>query len=283
MQSINKIFAASALIMLGTVSCKKDFLNLKPLDALSTTGSLASPNELKMYMNQFYDSVSVFPGQPVIVGGSGIAFDDAGTDNMIFSSINIRSSGLLALSNAKAISEYNSVRGLNYFFANYRNAAGDTNLINQYLGEAKFFRAYCYFNMVRKYGDVTWVNKVLPDDPQAMAVPRDPRTLIIDSVLADLNDAVRLLPAYSNSATMRVHKDVALTFKSRVALYEATWQKYHKAKGDPFYTKGISDIKIQDYFTQARDAALTVMTSGRWSVYTTGNPLQDYSNMFITY
>lgn len=273
--------AAVLGLMLGITACKKDFLDLQPLDTLSSTNSLASTNELRMYMNQFYqDSI---PGHPLVVGGEGIAFDDAGTDNMIFSAVNTRTSGLLALSNARAINEYKSIRNLNYFLENYKNAKGDGNLINHYLGEAKFFRAQYYFNMVRKYGDVTWINRVLPADQQLMEVPRDPRTLVIDSVLADLDQAITLLPVQASSASMRIHKDVALALKSRVALYEGSWQKYHKAKADVFYTKTVTDDKIRNYFEQSRDAASTIMSSGRWAISNTGKALEDYANLFVTY
>jgi len=281
MQFKNKfliITLGSLLLLVG--ACKKDFLNQQPLDKLSTDNSLATTNELRLFINKFY--VGSFPGQPGGVGGAGIAFNDAGTDNMTFSAVNNRLNGTLALSNATPLKGYDTIRSINYFLENYHHAVGDPALIKNYLGEAKFFRAITYFNLVRSYGDLTWVNKVLPADTLMMQVPRQPRTLIIDSVLADLDQAVNLLPVKTNSATMRLHRDVALALKSRVALYEATWQKYHKAKNDPFYTQGITDAKIQDYFTQARDAALTVINSGAWSIYKTGKPLDDYSNLFIT-
>ncbi|MBB2149256.1 RagB/SusD family nutrient uptake outer membrane protein [Pedobacter gandavensis] len=261
-------------------ACKKNFLDLQPLDTLSTANSLASTNELRMYMNQFYQNT--FPAQPGSVGAAGIAFNDAGTDNMIFSSVNNRTSGLTTLGNAPSIGEYTTIRNLNYFFENFKNAKGQAVENNKYLGEARFFRAYIYFNMLKKFGGVTWVNRVLPGEQELMEVPRQSRTVIADSVLADLDQAVALLPTASNSASMRLHKDVALAFKSRVALYEATWQKYHKAKNDPFFTKDISTEKIQNYFEQARDAASAVMTKGKWSVYSTGKPLEDYGNLFIT-
>jgi starch-binding outer membrane protein, SusD/RagB family len=274
-----KILMIGSLLLL-VISCKKDFLNKQPLDTLSTDNSLATTNELRLFLNQFY--VGSFPGQPGGVGGAGIAFNDVGTDNMTFSSVSNRMNGTLALSNAAALGGYTTIRSINYFLENYHHAIGDAGLINNYLGEAKFFRAITYFNMVRNYGDLTWVNKVLPSDTLLMQVPRDPRTLIIDSVLSDLDQAASLLPVRANSATMRLHRDVALALKSRVALYEASWQKYHKAKNDPFYTQGITDAKIQDYFEQARDAALTVISSGRWSIYNTGKPLEDYFNLFVT-
>lgn len=276
----NKRILYAAIMAVMLAGCKKDFLNREPLDTLSTDNSLSTTNELRLFLNQFY--IGSFPGQPGGVGGVGIAFNDAGTDNMTFSSVNNRLNGTLALSNATALGGYSTIRSINYFLENYHHASGDVNLINNYLGEAKFFRAITYFNMVRSYGDVTWVNKVLPADTTFMQVSRNPRTLVIDSVLADLDEAVRLLPVRSNSATMRLHKDVALTFKSRVALFEGTWQKYHKAKGDPFFTQGITDAKIQNYLEQARDAALEVINSGRWRIYSTGKPFEDYANMFIT-
>ena len=267
-------------IALGLSACKKNFLDLQPLDSLSTTNSLSSTNELKMYVNQFYQNV--FPGQPTGVGGSGIAFNDNGTDNMIFSSINARTSGLSSLSDASTLNEYNTIRSINYFFENYRHATGQASEINKYVGEARFFRAYVYFNMVRKYGGVTWINKALPADQEVMAVKRDSRTLVVDSILADLDKAIDLLPVASNSASMRVHKDVALAFKSRVALYEGSWEKYHKTKNDAFFAKDITDDKIKTYYEKARDAAATVINSSRWAVYSTGKPLQDYGNLFVT-
>lgn len=273
-------FLAIMLLLVTAWSCKKDFLDRKPLDALSTANPLATTNELRLYVNQFYNSLPVHPGN---VGGAGIAFDDAGTDNMILSSVNTRLNGQLALSNANSLSGYTTVRSLNYFLQKYKNAKGDQALINQYLGEVRFFRALTYYNMVKNYGDLTWVNQVLPNDPELMLVPRDTRTLVIDSVLNDLDVAITLLPTASSSASMRIHKDVALAYKSRIALYEGSWQKYHKSKTDAFYTANIADSKISDYFTQARDAAATIINSGRWAIYNTGKPLQDYSDLFTTY
>ncbi len=89
-KNLNIYFVVALLFVFS--ACKKGFLDLEPLDSVSTTNSLASTNELKMYMNQFYQGT--FPAQPASVGAAGIAFNDAGTDNMIFSSVNTRTSGL---------------------------------------------------------------------------------------------------------------------------------------------------------------------------------------------
>ena len=261
-------------LLWGASACKDDFLDRQPLDVLSTVGNLASTNELRLYMNQFYQNL---PSHPDALNN----FYDSDSDNILATNINTRIDGKLAVSNATPITEYNTIRGINYFLANYKNATGNPATINQYVGEARFFRAWFYFEMVKKYGDVTWVNQVLPLDQEIMQVPRDPRTMVVDSILADLTVAADLLPVQANSTSLRVHRDVALTFKSRVALNEGTWQKYHKAKGDAFYTKSITDAKIREYLTQAKTSAQTVMTGGRWAISTTGNPLADYGNLFF--
>lgn len=272
---------AVVLTVFTSISCNKDFLNKAPLDTLSTDNPLASTNELRLYVDQFYSAL--LPAQPGNVNGGGIAFDDGfGSDNMGFGNTpDSRMNGALS-PNGVAISGYSNIRSINYFLEHYTNAQGDQTLINNYLGEAKFFRAITYFGMVKNYGDLTWVNKVLPADVNLMEVPRDPRTLVVDSILADLSQAAALLPVQGNSSTMRIHRDVALALKSRVALYEASWEKYHRAKNDPFFTAGITNDKIRDYFQQAKDAANAIISSGRWKIFNTGKPLNDYQNLFIS-
>lgn len=274
-----KPYLYSLVLLVSVTACSKDFLNRAPQDQLSTSGSLANANELRLYMNQFYEKL---PSHPSYTGGAGVAYDDAGSDNMMFTSVNTRLNGKLSISNAVALEEYNSIRGLNYFIINANNATGQLADIQQYQGEAHFFRAWFYFELLKKYGDVSWVTTLLNPNDESTFIARDPRDQVADSILNDLDIAIALLKTASNSQAMRVHRDVALAFKSRVALYEGTWQKYHKALGDVFFTKGITDEKINTYFSQAQEAAEEVMLSNRWSIFSTGNVEEDYKNLFIT-
>lgn len=275
----NKYIFISGLLFILFQSCNKDFLNRPPQDAIGVEGALSSTREMRLYMNQFYQNT--FEGQPGAVGGRGIAFDDAFSDNMIFANVDTRLNGQLSISNATTLTQYNQIRAANFFLEHSVNATGTPAELNQYTGEAYFFRAKLYFDLLKNYGGVTWVNKVLADDSTIMQVPRDSRTLITDSILADLNKAAGLLPEQKNSASMRIHKDVALALISRVALYEGTWEKYHQMQNDPFYTPGITTAKINDYFTQAADAAKIIMQGGTWHIYSTGKPNEDYSDLFI--
>lgn len=274
-----KYYIYSLLALVFFVACDKNFLDREPQDELSTAGSLASANELRLYLNQFYESL---PQHPRGIGAAGIAFDDTKSDNLAAASVNTRLNGKLSISNATALIEYNSIRAINFFLLNSGNAKGVIADLNHYRGEAHFFRAWFYFELLKKYGDVSWVTTLLNPNDESTFIARNSRVEIVDSILNDLDTAIDLLKVQFNSQTMRVHKDVALAFKSRVALYEGTWQKYHKLKADVFYTKGITDDKIRDYLTQAKEAAAEVMESKRWNISSTGKIEADYRDLFIT-
>ena len=56
-------------------------------------------------------------------------------------------------------------------------------------------------------------------------------------------------------------------YRDRSALFEGTWEKYHKAKNDKFFDSTVTDEKIRDYFNQAAAAAKEVMDRGVWAIY----------------
>lgn len=84
--------------------------------------------------------------------------------------------------------------------------------------------------MFISYGRLTWVNTPLDPNMEEMKLLRANRTIIADSILADLDKAVMYLNTQNNSATMRIHKDVARALKSEVALFEGTWENTIKRK-----------------------------------------------------
>lgn len=260
-------------ILTGTTACFD--LNQSPKDALSSGNNpLSSNSEMQMYLNQFYETA--FAAHPYYVDG-GIAFGDNRSDNMIPKTPNQRLAGRLKVGDATPLAEYNQIRNANFILLNAGNNKSAGAERDQFVGEAYFFRALFYFHLVQKYGDVAWVDNILT--MSEADVERSSRTVIIDHILDDLTKASTLLSKASDNSSMRVHKDVALALKSRVALYEGTWQKYHKQEGDPFFTTGITDEKINGYLTTAKEAAEAVIKSGTWSIFTAGET--PYKDMFV--
>lgn len=250
-------------------ACNKEYLERLPVDAISTNDYWKSANDLKLYVNQFYTSFSD--------GGSwsgGIFWLDTGTDDMIYNNYDSRIAGLRTVPVSGGWS-YSSIRSVNFFFENYQTVEDAPAAYNQYLGEAYFFRAFFYFNLVTTYGDVPWIDKTLQVDSEELFAPRTSRKTVVENIIADLDKAIDLMGSGPNTSGNRLNKEIALLFKSRVALFEGTWEKYHA--GTPF---GVSGSDGKAFLQQAVAAAEQLINSNVYSVYSTGDPGADYWHLF---
>ena len=273
------IFIGLAL-MFGLNACYD--LDKEPEGVLSTATPFTSTGEMRNYLDQFYETAVREQGFAA-GGGAGIAGNDVNSDNMAASSVNTRLAGETSLSSASALSDYTRIRNVNFFLNNLDNCTEKGSATyNQYVGEGYYFRAWYYYQMFINYGPLSWVETPLNPNIEALKLPRESRTVIADHILADLDKAISYLSEKNNSSSMRIHKDGARALKSEVALFEGTWEKYHKAENNSFYDKSVTDEKIRNYFTQAANAAKEVIDRGVWRIYNTGNPLNDYRQLFQT-
>lgn len=263
------------LTLFVIVSCE-DFIDLKPLDKISTNDYWKSTKDLEFYNMQFYpsfynnDNSGNAPTQMV----ADMAVD---SDDMIHGAPSTTLNGTRTVRTGDWKWEWSKIRNINIFFENYHKCQDHFSVYKHYVGEAHFFRAWFYFNLLKRYGDIPWYSKVLElDDEVELMRPRDSRTLIIDSILVDLDKAISYLDKRTDVGNNRINKESALAFKTRVALFEGTWQKYHA--NTPFGTPGTDPNK---YFKQAVEAGEELI-KGDYNVgiYNTGNPDNDYYEMF---
>ncbi|HVW61586.1 MAG TPA: RagB/SusD family nutrient uptake outer membrane protein, partial [Puia sp.] len=137
--------------------------------------------------------------------------------------------------------------------------------------EAKFFRAWYYWKIMRIYGGVPLITKVRGTSDTALFTPRSPQAATADFILKDLDEAVNDLPVQSdltNPEIGRVTKGAALALSARVALYEGTWEKFRSA----------SDAS--QYLDKAAASSQAVITSGKYALYT-GSGAQSYRYLFV--
>lgn len=225
-------------------SCEKQ-LTLLPEDTLSPETYFSNEKELQLWTNQFY---SMLDDADELTGQNS----DENVDNGL---------GALMLGQRDAASEngwnWSELRKINYYLQNSQNTK-DQAVRNKYDGVAYFFRAYFYFEKVRRYGDVPWYDQVLnTSDDVLLFKERQDRGIIMDSVMNDLDKAIRLLPAAKDQA--RITKWTALAFKTRAALYEGTFRKYHGLGNSDKYLNEV--ISAGDDFIQ----------NGNYSLYSTGS------------
>ena len=77
--------------------------------------------------------------------------------------------------------------------------------------------------MVKRFGDVPWYSEVISDkDWDKLQAPRTPRTVVLDSVMADINYAIDHLPEVKT--VNEISRWTALALKSRICLFEGTFR-----------------------------------------------------------
>jgi starch-binding outer membrane protein, SusD/RagB family len=279
-----------ALLLAGALSFTqvgcKDALDLEPLDQLSDASYWKTPNDYMLAANQFYTFLRNYgdiayntPGGAAATGANQNFHSDFKSDLVVFSTdaANPFSRGTNTLQatdniwnsnytnnasigvNNLATGAWSRIRVINYLLdksATYPNPAE----INKYVGEARFFRAYIYFDLLQLYGGVPIITKALTTDSPELQAPRNTREQVADFIIQDLTEALALLPAKTgqNSGTDlgRINKEAVQAFLGRVTLYEGTWQKF---RGNTVRANALLDRSIA--------ASNAVMTGGQYQLF----------------
>jgi len=245
-------------------ACKK-VLDQVPVASATKSAVFSSEAGLSLYTNSFY---TIIPDAGTIMRGDAMSDYAARTEVPDF----LRPGVYNAIQSSGW--SWGALRNINYFLANNNNPAVSETVRNNYNGIARFFRAFWYFQMVEKFGDVPWYSEPLAvDDSTALYKTRDPRTLVMDSVLADLDYACANITASDDPSRSLVTKWVAYTLKSRVCLFEGTFRKYHTEFNLPDADK---------WLTEAVDAAQQVISSKKFSLNQNGGPTKSYRQLFIS-
>ncbi len=263
------------LLVIGLQSCQK-YLDRPPLDRITDKEMTFTASEMKLYSNQFYPD---FPGWKPNEYTGGIFWGDNASDNMVQGVYNSNGqiSGTITIPASSGDWDWGKIRAVNYFLFNYHVTEEQPAAVNSFIGEMYFWRAWYYYSMLKKYGDLPYFSRPLgTNDTVELKAPRLKRNIIADSILADLDLAIGLLGTPASVEPGRINKGVALTFKSRVALYEGSWEKYQA--GSVF---GVDGGDPDKYFQQAADAAEQVMLSGDYEITPPSiDPQWNYFHLF---
>lgn len=264
MTTIYKNFCFLLGILVVFSACKK-VLDQVPKATATKDAVFSNEAGLQLYSNSFY---TIIPSSGEVMRGDAMSDYAVRTEVPDYLRPNVynatQSSGW----------SWGDLRNINYFLANNNNLLVPDAIRNNYNGIARFFRAWWYFQMIKRFGDVPWYSEPLAvDDSVALYKPRDPRQLVMDSVLSDLNYACDNITVTDDQSRSLVTKWVAYALKSRICLYEGTFRKYH--------TELNLQSTVNDWLTEAVDASQQVMSSGKFSLNQAGGPGKSYRQLFI--
>ncbi|WP_205508886.1 RagB/SusD family nutrient uptake outer membrane protein [Longitalea arenae] len=286
-----KNFIVPAVIggmILGAAACTKNFLDLKPLDRLNEASYFTTPDQFKFATNDFYEKMISW--EP-IDGSSIYDFMDFGSDISGYvgqdgqgkygrGAINV------PLDDKYWNNPYAYIRSINIVLKKAESYPGKKDEIKQYVAAAKFFRAWQYFFLLKRFGGVPVITTVPDVGGAELMAPRNSRYEVVDQILADLTDAIAGLPteqAIPASEKGHVSKWAAEAFKARVLLYEATWRKYTGTSTDFEGSAGPATDQVNSFLTEAVSLAKDVMLNGGYKLwnYNANNSMANRSNYYL--
>ncbi len=253
------LYIASILIL---SACNDDFMDRYPQTSIAPEEFFKTEEDLALYINGL-----------ISLPGMGQYQADQSSDNMATTgAIEIKNIMTGAPSSQTITGGWNwgRLRNINYFLDNLSNTNASPEALNHFAGIARFYRAQFYMDMVKRYSDVPWYDQLLSPTDEELYKPRDPRALVMEKVMEDLD-----------FASTHVREDVPTgspgnwavkTFYARTALYEGTFRKYH------------DELALQQsagaFLSKARDISQDIISSGKFFIYMTGQPQSDYHSLF---
>ena len=242
---INALFLSAAI---ACISCE-DMLDYQPKDRLSPDTYFKTETDCELWTNNYY---TVFPSAEGIYSEPyDVIVRDVLADEI---------SGVRKPMPTDGNWNWEKLREMNFFLSR-ASQVEDESVRLEYEGLTRFFRAYFYFEKVKRYGDVPWVDRPLGSDEEELYKGRDSRELVMEKVMEDVDFAIANLPEVQN--VYRVTRWTARALKSRIALFEGTFRKYHGLDG-------------YEEFLQACVNASEPFLTGPYSIYTSGStPYQD--------
>ena len=259
----------------GLTACN-DYLDVEPQSDITPSAFFYTADDLAAYTINLYNNTFDY----IAPGSYGISI--FGWDNDTDNQAGVNASATrwvpgqwkVGTNNYWTQGNWGEVRAVNYFFDQVlpKYEAGQItggSAVQHYIGEAYVIRAMVYFGFLQNIGDCPIVTTTLNDIEEELIVAseRQPRHKVARFIIEDLNKAISLLSESGPGGKNRVTKDVAYLLKSRVALYEATWEKHHA--GTAFVPGGAgwpgkdaqgynAQAEIDYFLTEAMSAAKVV-------------------------
>lgn len=251
-----------AIASLAFTSCN-DLLNLEPLDKISQADYFKSENDLQLFTNPFYNNLlnkSPYDEQSDVYVCQTLSNEMLGGNKRI-----VPASG--------GGWSWSDLRRMNTLLA-YADQCTDASAALHYKALTRFFRAFFYFEKVKRFGDVPWYEEELGSNSPSLYNPRDSRELVMTKMIEDIDYAITNLPdeKAEKSAPYRVTRWAALALKTQFCLYEGTYRKYHNLS--------LEGHDYAYYLDLSAKAARELMDQGPYKLFDTNHPESDYLNLF---
>lgn len=226
---LSYLYIASLVGILSITSACSDFLDREPITVPNNESFLSGESQVRGYINGLYTAL---PSHPKF--GMSVRGVEKNSDNILSEIYNKRLNGEETLFSSNEVWEqgYKNLRNVNYFFHYYLvSEANETAEIKSLKGEAYFLRAFWHFFLLKNFGDIPIMDSFWDEKAtvEGLQIPQKDRSEVAKFILNDLTTATSLLHKRNKYGGLRISKEAAMLLAMQVALYEGSWEKYHKS------------------------------------------------------
>lgn len=227
-----KKYFLGIVAMLALASCNDDYLEKYPQDSLSEQTAFVTADNFKTFSWGYYgvftsgnfyrnlhDNLDTYNGD--FLGGY------LGWRNKTVDGNQMRTQ-LKTTGTSGNGWVFTDVKRCNLMLQNIDGSQMSQADKDHYRSVGLFFRAFSYYELISRFGDVPWIDKVVEEnDTDIIYGPRTPRKEVADHLLADLQWAETHIRPTGDGANT-INTDVVRALMSRFFLFEGTWRKYHE-------------------------------------------------------
>jgi starch-binding outer membrane protein, SusD/RagB family len=273
MYKFNKSIIMLLALFIGAAGCKKNFLDKELIGINAQSGSLDNPDNARAAVSACYAYIN---------GGDWNQLNfprmlmESSTDNGWGGNDYQDRPGELGVCDFTGLNPFSSyvenvyknnhegIRNCNFIISKLPEAVSiAADLRGRYIAEAKFLRAYFYFELVKTYGgDV--INNSFSATDATLFLPRSSAADVYKAIIADLKDAAAALPekgGYSSSDIGRATKGAALALLAKAYLFS---EDYANAEATAQLVIGSTKYSLETPFSKVFE---TANVNGRESIF----------------
>ena len=220
-------------------SCANEYLDVKPEGQITPAGYYSTPQRAQELVNAVYNDMLQWDEHTFSwIGISSISSDDAekgstpgdtGADKDKLDNFTESSTDISV--NELWVANYRGITRANLALSVLPDIEIEESLKARLIGEAKFLRAYYYWNLVRTYGGVPLINSVIDPTNQAavnQAMVRASAGQVYNQIISDLEcgmDSLWTKAEYQTTDVGRATQGAATGLLAKVYMYQKNWQK----------------------------------------------------------
>jgi hypothetical protein len=280
MKHIKKIYTVLASSVLIFGSCEKNFLERPPLNIVGEESAYGSLSGIESLSANLYNSIQ-FEDHDFMIGTGYLSmYSDEAVPSYTWTSY-----GPTIPTNTLGWWGYNQIRQVNEFIEKLPTANITDQERERFIAEARFIRAFHYFNMVKRYGGVPLITSTQSYDQNnidALQVPRSKEKEVFDFISTELEEVSTILPiSYTlTQGQNRVTRWAALALQSRAMLYAASIAKYGNVELDGLV--GIPSDLANSYWEKSKQASKRIIDEGGFELYAKNeDKAKNFQELFI--